>query len=502
MEIPLIELKEIEKSFSGVCVLHDIGFKLYAGQVMAVCGENGAGKSTLLNIIGGIYKQDRGKMWIKGVPYNPQGPQNASKAGIGFIHQELSLFTNLSVMENIFVDDLPLNNPFCINKKIMMAKSRELMHDIGLDINMHTKIGNLPMGRRQMVEIARILARNVEIVVFDEPTTSLSNNEKERLFLLIKKFKQEQKGILFVSHVLEDVFRLCDTIMVIRDGSLIGIQQTKGTSQEEIIKMMVGRDMKDIYPPYKKKTSGPELLRAVHYKQGEKLKEVSLSIHAGEIVGLYGLMGAGRSEMAAALYGITEPDSGELYIDGVSVGKVNPQICKRYGIAYLTENRREEGLLMPKSVRENLVLGILSKLRMRFGVINKDAEKKNAVAMQEQLRIKTFDMDTQAAMNLSGGNQQKVVLGKWLLTKPRVLILDEPTKGIDVGAKYEIYTYIAALAEESSGILMISSEMEELMGICDRILVMAVGRITGELQRDQYSQEKLLRLSIEGYSNE
>ncbi|MCK5735494.1 MAG: sugar ABC transporter ATP-binding protein, partial [Spirochaetaceae bacterium] len=383
-----------------------------------------------------------------------------------------------------------------INFKSITRSAGEYLKNYGLDIDPNEKVENLPMGTRQVVEIIKSLMMNAKIIIFDEPTTSLSKPEKEKLFETIQDLKNKGISVLFISHILEDVLELCDRIAVLRDGELIGSLDAEGTTQNEIIRMMVGRELSKVYPEIDKEIRKDPALEIVGINQEKTLKDISLSVKKGEILGLYGIIGAGRTELAKAIFGVDPIDSGEVRVDGKLIDSLSPQACIDNGMAFVTEDRRLEGLLMSKSVRNNITLIKIKDILNRFGVINRSAEKGFSDGMVGNLKIKVSDPEKQPMLNLSGGNQQKVVFGKWVMNQPDLFILDEPTRGVDVGAKYEIYTIIGQMAKEGSGILFISSEMEELIGICDRILVMKKGRVSGEVTRKDFEQETIGNLAL------
>ena len=496
MNNEFLHLKGIGKSFAAVKVLENVNFSMNRGEILAIVGENGAGKSTLMNILGGVIKRDGGEMYIDGKKYEPLSPFDAQKHGIAFIHQELSLFTNMTVAENIFIEDLPKNKILkTVDYRLMRRVARESMKRLGEDINPDLPVGDLIMGKRQMVEIAKALAKDAKLIIFDEPTTSLSNKEKEKLFDIIRDLSAHNVSIIYISHILEDVFQLSNKIVVLRDGRVTGQDLTQNLTKEKVISLMVGREMTNLFP-YVEKNTGKTLLKVDKLSQGNIFKNVSLELKEGEVLGIFGLMGAGRSDFANAIFGVQKFDSGSISILDEEYHHTDPRLCIRKGISYITENRREEGLLMKKSVKDNLVLAYLKELSGTMDILNTKREDMVSDEAVNELRIKTHDKRTQNVINLSGGNQQKVVIGKWILMNPKIFILDEPTKGVDVGAKYEIYTIINKLAEEGSGIIMISSEMEELIGVCDRILIMSKGQITGELDRKEFGMEKMLKLAI------
>ncbi len=491
-------LKDIDKSFSGVKVLNKVNLTAAKGKKIGICGENGAGKSTLMNILGGVKPKDAGEMYLDGKKYEPSNPSEAKNNGIAFIHQELNLFMNLTVKENLFIDRFPRNNiTRFIKSKEIKTRAKEAISMIGENINVDMFVKDLSIGCQQMVEIAKALTQNAEIIIFDEPTTSLSNTEKDTLFEIINKIAADGALVIYISHVLDDIFYLCDEIMVLRDGKVIGQQLAKDLTKEKVIKMMVGRELTKLYPFVEKKPRDV-IYKVENLNSGKILKNIDISLREGEIVGLFGLMGAGRSELARAIFGIDKFDSGSITIYDEKMHSVSPSACIKRGIAFITENRREEGLLMTKPIKDNLVLAYLKLLKTRFMSIDKNQENLISDEIIKKLKILTLDKNKQVAVELSGGNQQKVVIGKWLLLKPHIFLLDEPTRGVDVGAKYEIYNYINDLALQNSAIMIISSEMEELMGICDRIVVLSKGEIKGELNRNEFQSELLLKLAIGG----
>jgi ribose transport system ATP-binding protein len=493
----LLECEGISKAFAGVTVLEDVSLSLDRGTVLGLVGENGAGKSTLMNVLGGVLPRDAGRVTLDGKDYSPADPTEALHAGIVFIHQELNLFTNLSVAENIYIDGYPRGRAGGISYRKMYQDARQVLSILGEKINPRALAGELPMGSRQIVEISKALKREARIIIFDEPTTSLSTKEKERLFSIIQDLSRTGVSIIYISHMLDDVFRICSEIAVLRDGRLMTHAPTASLSKAQVIKLMVGRELSLLFP-YVEKNVGREVLRVTNVCQGRFLKDVSLSLREGEIVGMFGLMGAGRSELVKAVFGVDSYNSGSLSYKNKTVTAASPARWIKEGVALITENRREEGLLMPKSIKDNLVLANLPRMRGVLGSVKAREEARASDWAIDQLRIRTHDKNRQKAITLSGGNQQKTVIGKWLLTSPRVFLLDEPTRGIDVGAKLELYNHINNLALGGSAVLFVSSEMEELMGVCDRIIVMCRGRIAGEIPRGGYSQEAILKLAIEG----
>lgn len=498
MSEKILELKGITKSFATVKVLKDITFSLKRGEILGLVGENGAGKSTLMNVLGGIYQRDGGEIILEGKPFEPTSPKVSSDAGIAFVQQELNLFTNLTVMENLFITEMKRTKIGSINKKAMRNLVREKMEQLGnTGITPNDIIGNLPMGQRQMVEITKSLMKDSKIIIFDEPTTSLSNKEKVKLFDIMHKMKEQGKSIIFISHILEDVFAYTDEIAVLRDGEIISQRKTKDADENTIIKEMVGRELTNIYPVCEKKI-GDIAFEAKNICQEGRFNNLNLSIREGEIVGMFGLMGAGRTELLRCLFGLDPMDGGELIYKNKKISPVKPENCIKNGMAFITENRREEGLLIPKTLKENIVLSSLREHKKNALFMGAGKEKESTNKMVDSLSVKTFDPNRQTAGTLSGGNQQKIVFAKWVLREPKIFLLDEPTRGVDVGAKYEIYTIIQDLAKNNSCVLMVSSEIEELMGVCDRILVMCNNRITGELTRDEYVPENIMKFAVGG----
>jgi ABC-type sugar transport system ATPase subunit len=451
-----------------------------------------------VNILGGVSPRDSGSMELKGHPFDPVNPKHAQRAGIAFIHQELSLFSNLTVAENIFIDELPTGPLWSVQYARMRAKAQEYIDTFGVQTTPRTKIGSLPMGVRQTVEITKALIKNAEIIIFDEPTTSLSQKEKENLFRLINQLHRDAGiTIIYISHILEDVFSLCGRIAVLRDGSLVGVEESARLTKPQVIKMMVGRDLSQVYPQVEKKI-GDVVYQARGIFQGRAVRGASMELRSGEIAGLFGLMGAGRTELVRCLFGVDKMDAGEVILQGRKMRSINPKVCVRNGMAFVTEDRRQEGLLMPKPVKDNLVVVILGRLTQLLGMVSRRMESREAEKAIKDLNIRVHDKDRQEAKSLSGGNQQKVVIGKWIMRKPSMFILDEPTRGVDVGAKHEIYVIINEMARNGATVLFVSSEMEELMGVCDRIMVMHRGTIVADLGRGEYNQERIMNFALGG----
>lgn len=488
----------IGKSFFGVPVLRDVTLGLRAGSILGLVGENGAGKSTLMNVMGGVLRPDTGGMLLRGAPYAPQGPEDARAAGIGFIHQELNLFTNLSVAENMFIESFPTMGRLpAIDRRRMAAFTREHLAHINLDISPGALVETLSPGERQLVEIAKVLAMKAEIIIFDEPTTSLTAKEARLLFEIIRKLRARGTSIIYISHILGHVAELADEVVVLRNGELVANGSVSEYPVPRMISCMVGRDLKSIFPPKASQPREEVLLRVEGLSQPGIVRDINLTVHRGEIVGFFGLMGSGRTELVRMIFGVDRYERGTVRVGDGILPPGDPRASIERGMAFVTENRREEGLLMNVSIADNIGLVALPEFARPFtGHLERRRLQEATTEKARELHIKASSYETQAAKSLSGGNQQKVVIAKWLLTQPRVLLFDEPTRGIDVGAKYDVYALIGDLARRGSGILYVSSEMEELLGVADRILVMNRGEIVREFERDEFSQEAVMRAAF------
>lgn len=497
---PLLRVEGLRKSFFGVEVLKGVSFSLQAGQALGVIGENGSGKSTTMNIINGLLPPSAGSMQIDGEPYAPASSKEAARAGIAFIHQELNLFENLSIAENLAMQNFPRRVRWLpqIDKARMRRRAAELLDLVDLDLSPDMLVNRLAPGERQLVEIAKALSGDARIIVFDEPTTSLTSREAARLFALVDQIKARGLGIIYISHILEDVLRLCDEVVTLRDGTMVDDRATGDVTIGQLIESMLGRPIAELFPP--RSAAGPSRDVALEVRgltQPGIVRDLNFRVMRGEIVGIAGLMGSGRSETARILFGLDPAVSGEVVVNGTPIPKRSPRACMAAGMAFLTEDRRGDGLLLPEGVLTNVELARLSDLkRHAASPLPEAALNRDATAVAQSVRIKAHNLATQAVLSLSGGNQQKVVLAKWLLREPAVFILDEPTRGIDVGAKSEIYGLIRQLAERGTGVLVISSEVEELLGICDRVLTMAHGEIVAEFAWPALDRAAILRAAM------
>ncbi len=497
---PLLHIEGLCKSFFGVEVLHEISWTLEARQTLGLVGENGSGKSTTMNILGGVHQPDSGRMTIDGVPYEPRSPRDAQLKGIAFIHQELNVFKNLSIMENLFIERFPkrMGRLPLIDRGAIHKRATELLAEVDLDLSPNTLVSRLSQGERQLVEIAKALSTDARIIIFDEPTTSLTARETERLFAIIERLKRKGIAVIYISHILGDVLKLCDQIVVLRDGHVVNASAKAGMTVERMISLMVGRTIDQLFPPRTKKpVEGPPILAVRGLTQRGVVKDISFSLQPGEVLGVSGLMGSGRSEMARILFGLDPFESGDIVVGGEKLKALSPSACMDRGMAFLTEDRRAEGLMMEASIEDNVALPSLPEHSSRWlRLVQRTRLGDDVQRVGRAVQINARGFRETIVKHLSGGNQQKVVIAKWLLRTPRVFILDEPTRGVDVGAKYEIYKLINELGAQGTGILFISSEIEELIGMCDRILVMAHGEIRGSHSRAEFDRESILQSAL------
>lgn len=492
---PLLEMVDISKSFNGVKALQNISIQAYGGKVLALLGENGAGKSTLMKILSGVYKKDEGKILIDGKEVNINGIKEAENLGITIIHQELSTLLNMKVYENIFLGNEKVGGFFKkLNKSEMKKQSAELLKRIGCSIDPETMVKKINVGEMQMIEIIKAVSKQSRIIIMDEPTTALTDVETQKLFEVIRKLKSEGIAIIYISHRLDEIFEICDDVTVLRDGKYIGSAKVSDVTKDELISMMVGRELKEQFP-YRKPEVGNVVLKVENLSWKNRVKNVSFEVKAGEILGVSGLMGSGRTETAKLIFGEYKKASGDIYIDGKKVNIHSPKDAIENGIAYLSEDRKKEGLVLGMSVGENMSLSNLKKYEKAAFKISRKDERADVSEYIEKLFVKTTGFN-QKIKNLSGGNQQKVIIAKWVMLSPKVLIVDEPTKGIDVGAKKEIYDVLNELKKAGKAIILISSDMPEILGISDRVIVMHEGVLTGELKREDANQENIMKYAV------
>ncbi len=491
---PILQMKNVTKTFPGVLALNNLSFDICKGEVHALLGENGAGKSTLMKIISGVYPKNEGKMFYKGKEVQIQNPLTAQKMGISIIYQEFNLFPQLTVAQNIFIGREPRSNiKGLLDEKQLNEDTQTILDSLNLDIKPSQIVASLPVARQQMVEIAKAISFNAEVLIMDEPTSALTESEIEQLFRIIKDLKAQGVGIVYISHRLQELDELADRVTVMRDGEWVGTVDYKDTTPSKLISMMVGRDIKDMFPKRKAKI-GETLLEVETLCRETHLDNVGFRLNKGEIVGIAGLMGAGRTELARAVFGADKTEVSEIKFEGRKVKIKSPTDAIKLGIGYLTEDRKKDGLALNLDVEENTILASIREFCDRFGIIKKKKCTATTKDLIDSLRIKTPSLQ-QKVVNLSGGNQQKIILAKWLCKHSKLLIFDEPTRGIDVGAKVEVYEIMSNLAESGVGIIMISSELPEILGMSDRILVMREGKIAGELSKLEATQEKIMTLA-------
>jgi ABC-type sugar transport system ATPase subunit len=488
---PAIRFEQVTRRFPGVLALDAVSFEIAAGSCHALCGENGAGKSTLGKILGGIYAPDAGRVVVFGEPVAFPGPQQALAAGVAIVHQELAFCENLSVAENLCLGALPRHGPF-LSRDDMRTRATEMLARIGASIDVDRLVGDLSTGQQQMLQIATAVGRSARIIVFDEPTSSLSQHEAERLYTLIGTLRERGVTLIYVSHRMDEIFRLCDTITVLRDGRHVSTRPASELSEAALVEAMIGRPLGEYFPKHLHAHAGAELLRVDGLTSPGRFHDVSFSLHAGEVVGLAGLVGAGRSEVARALFGLDPEATGRVWIDGVTELPGSPVEAMDRGVALVPEDRKRQGLILSMSALSNTTLPTLPALS-RFTFIRQRAERVLARSYFDRLGVRESALDALAA-GLSGGTQQKLVLAKWLAAKCRILILDEPTRGVDVGAKAEIHVLIDELASAGHAVLLISSELPEILHLSTRIIVLRNGSVAGELPRAQATQAGLMRL--------
>jgi len=487
-------MKNINKYFPGVHALKDVDFQLEKGEVHALMGENGAGKSTLMKILTGVLVPDTGTITYLGQTYQKLDVSKAQDIGISMIYQELNLVPFLTVAENIYLGREPQKNGMLDSKK-MYADAQNIFDSLGVSIDSHEKVKNLSVAYQQIVEVAKAISQNAQILIMDEPTGPLANDEVELLFKLVAKLKNEGVSIVYISHRMEEIFRICDRITVFRDGTFIQTLRVSDTDRDGLIKLMVGRDLTNQYPPQEAVGSPDDIKLELRNICNAKLKDISFTARNKEILGIAGLVGAGRTELARAICGADTRTSGTIIVQGKQKNIRYPWDAIKEGIVLLPEDRKQQGLLLKMTVQDNITMPVLKRMRRKVFLDNKKCRKETMKLIQN-LRIKT-PSEKQIAKNLSGGNQQKLVVARWILSNADIIIFDEPTRGIDVGAKYEIYSLMNELKSQGKTIIMISSDMPELIGMSDRICVMCNGRLSGILEHDEISQESIMKLATD-----
>jgi ribose transport system ATP-binding protein len=488
---PLLKIEKVSKHFPGVRALEQVDFDVYPGEIVGLVGENGAGKSTLIKILSGVYSRDEGHIQFRGQSVDFRSPHAAQEHGIATIYQELALVEHLSVAENVFLSREPLRFPMLgtVDFKKMRQQTEAIMSDLGVHIPGDRLVKDLTLASQQMVEIAKAVSRNAHLLLMDEPTSALSSREVDVLLDLMRRLKQKGVSVVFVSHRLEEVLRVVDRIIVMRDGSRVGTLSAAEANESKIIHLMVGREV-GLFPKAEAQIGDP-VLEVRNLTGPNGVRDVSLTVRRGEIVGLAGLVGAGRTELARLICGADGRSGGTILIDGKEAQISNPADSVKHGIGWVPEDRKQHGLVLDMDIKQNTTLTILRRISNRFGAVRSKKEREISEHYRDRLSIATSDI-SKVVKYLSGGNQQKVVLAKWLSTEPKILIMDEPTRGIDIGAKAEFHALMSQLAQQGMGILMISSEMPEILGMSDRVIVMCQGRVTGEFKRGEFSQVDIM----------
>ena len=492
----MIEMTGITKAFSGNVVLNNVQFSLTDGEIHALMGENGAGKSTMMKILTGIYKRDAGDIKVDGQAVHFQSPKDAEALGISVIHQELNILPHLSVTENLFLGkEKTIGRTGILRTRQMNKEAKELLNKLGLDIDVRQPAGDLSVGKQQIIEIAKAINSNAKYIVMDEPTAALTDREIETLFVTVRELKAKGISFVYISHRMEEIFAICDRITILRDGQSVGTREIPKTTFDEVVQMMVGRELGERFPA-RHAQLGEVVLEAKGLCSKHAFSNVNFALRKGEILAVAGLMGAGRTEVAQTIFGDRSKASGKLIVKGKEVTISNPIQAMRHGIGFVTEDRKTEGLVLDFSIKENMMLTNLESVS-KGGVLQAKLEASESTKYIDQLKVRCADAE-QTVGSLSGGNQQKIVLAKWLRTNPDVLILDEPTRGVDIGAKKEIYAVINALAEQGVAILMISSELPEVIGMADRVLVMHEGTQTAILNKEELTQETIMHYATGG----
>ncbi len=494
-----IEMRGIDKSFGGNAVLKDAGFLLDHGEIHALMGENGAGKSTLMKILTGVYTRDAGTVLVDGQEVCYKNPQEAERAGIVFIHQELNVLFDLTVEENMFLGKEIKKGFGVCDKKAMRQEVKKILDRLGVEIDPGQRMNELSVGQQQMIEIAKALMVDAQVIIMDEPTAALTQSETTVLFQVVNSLREKGVSIVYISHRMEEIFELCDRITVLRDGSYIGTKEIKKTDMNDVVKMMIGREIGERYPVRDVKI-GDVAFEVKGLTCPGVFQNVSFQVHAGEVLGVSGLMGAGRTEIMQAIFGNMPHVSGEIYLNGKQIVNRNPQEAMKNGIGFITEDRKVEGLMLEESIMKNISIANLGRISS-YGVLKKESEDGLVKRGIEELHIKCFGPQHECN-NLSGGNQQKVVFAKWIYTEPKILILDEPTRGVDLGGRRIIKKKINDLAEKGVAIIMVSSELPEVLGMSDRVMVVHEGRVTGMLMKEEANQENIMILATGGELNE
>ncbi|MCY7673643.1 sugar ABC transporter ATP-binding protein [Bacillus safensis] len=490
-----IEMTNIHKAFGKNTVLSGVSFDLVTGEVHALMGENGAGKSTLMNLLTGLYSLDQGTIQIDGKETTFKNPKEAEQHGIAFIHQELNIWPDMTVLENLFIGKEIYTKLGLLDTKKMKVLAQKQLDRLSVNLSLDQEAGSCSVGQKQMIEIAKALMTDAKVIIMDEPTAALTEREIEKLFQVIESLKKEGVSIVYISHRMEEIFAICDRITIMRDGKTVDTKAIPETNFHEVVKKMVGRELTDRYPE-RTPSTGDIVLEVKHASRKGQFQDINFSVKAGEIVGVAGLMGAGRTEMMRSLFGLDPLDQGEIWVHGKKAVIKKPSDAVKLGIGFITEDRKDEGLMLDASIRENIGLPNLKSFSPK-GLIDKKTEQDFVDLLIKRLTIKTASSDI-SARSLSGGNQQKVVIAKWIGIQPKVLILDEPTRGVDVGAKREIYQLMNELTDRGVAILMVSSELPEILGMSDRVLVIHEGTISGELDKTEATQERIMTLATGG----
>ncbi|NYJ15458.1 ribose transport system ATP-binding protein/inositol transport system ATP-binding protein [Rhizobium leguminosarum] len=491
----LLQVENVRKEFAGNVALDNVSFRLRRGTVHALMGENGAGKSTLMKIIAGIYTPDAGEFYLNNLPIKLSSPLDALDNGIAMIHQELNLMNHMTVAENIWIRREPRNRFGLVDHQELRASTYRLFKELGIDLDPEEKVGQLSVASRQMVEIAKAVSYQSDVLIMDEPTSALTEREVEHLFRIIRTLREQGRGIIYITHKMNELFEIADEVSIFRDGRHIATKPSSELSRDEVIRMMVGREISQMFPKVESKI-GEVVLSVRNLGLKGVFADVSFDLHAGEILGIAGLVGAGRSNIAETIFGVTPATSGTIAIGGKEVKITSPGVAMENGMAFLTEDRKESGCFLLLDIQQNMQVAALHGGYVKHGFVQQRRLAEDCEEMKTTLRVKTPSMD-EKILNLSGGNQQKVLIGRWLLTKPKVLVLDEPTRGIDVGAKAEIHRMISTLASTGVAVIMISSELPEILGMSDRVVTIRQGRLAGILDRADADQVKIMELAAQ-----